>query len=587
MSRRMFTRSRTIIALALLLPVLPLMLGAESPVTPQAARAGAAPVEEGIPVLSADVKQACGSCHVPDEKGLMTRISYRRATPENWELTIKRMMALNGAPVTPEQARVVLKYLADNQGLAPDEAKPVMFEADHTMVDFTYAANADTQNLCGKCHSTGRVLSERRTPTEWGLLISMHRGVYPGIDGGSGGFRRGGAGGAAGAAAGRAGAGGRAAAAPRQPMDIAVDHLKGAFPLMTPEWTTWAAAKRPVRMAGRWSLSGQEPGKGPVMGEVTIAEQAGAADTFTTTTTFTYVRSGETVTRTGKGLVYTGFQWRGRSSEKTEGAPAWREVAFVERDQNEMSGRWFTGDYSERGMTVTLRRIGRDPLVAGTDLPSLKSGLAGQTVRIYGANLPLKLLPADVTFGEGLTVTKVTASTPTMATVVVDVAAGARIGPRDVVVAGAARPAALVIYDRIDGVKVLPRAGMARLGGIVFPKQYQQFEAVAFHNGADDLPNTADDIDLGPVQATWKLEEYAATFKEDDIEFVGELSSTGFFTPNVDGPNAQRSGERNNVGDVWVIADYTPPGGKAMRGRAHLLVTVPLYMNWASTEVGR
>ena len=120
MSRRMFTRSRTIIALALLLPVLPLMLGAESPAPLQApaARTGAVAVEEGIPVLSADVKQACGSCHVPDEKGIMTRISYRRATPENWELTIKRMMALNGAPVTPEQARVVLKYLADNQGLA-------------------------------------------------------------------------------------------------------------------------------------------------------------------------------------------------------------------------------------------------------------------------------------------------------------------------------------------------------------------------------------------------------------------------------------------------------------------------------------
>ena len=323
------------------------------------------------------------------------------------------------------------------------------------------------------------------------------------------------------------------------------------------------------------------------MGDVTIAEVPGAADTFTTTTTFTYVRTGETVTRTGRGLVYTGFQWRGRSSEKAQGTPTWREVTFVERDQNEMSGRWFTGDYAERGMTVTLRRVGKDTLVAGTDLPSLKSGVAGQTVRIYGANLPLKLLPADVTFGEGLTVTKVTASTPGMATVVVDVAPGARVGPRDVVVAGAVRPAAIVVYDHIDGIKVLPRAGLARLGGIVFPKQYQQFEAIAFHNGLDGKPNTADDLDLGPVMPTWKLEEYAATFKEDDIEFVGELSSTGYFTPNVDGPNVQRSGERNNVGDVWVIADYTPPGGTPLRGRAHLLVTVPLYMNWSSTEAGR
>lgn len=583
MSGRMFTRTRTIMTLALLLSGLPLMLGAQAPAS-QPARAGAVVVEEGIPVTSAEVKQACGTCHVPDDKGLMTRISYRRATPENWELTIKRMMALNGAAVTPDQARAALKYLSDNQGLAPEEARPVMFEADHTQLDsFTYAANADTNGLCGKCHSMGRVMSERRTPTEWGLLISMHRGVYPGIDGGSGGFRRGGGAGGGGANA----AGGRAGAPARQPMDLAVDHLKGAFPLMTPEWASWAAAKRPARMTGRWSLTGEEPGKGRVVGEMTIAEVPGVADTFTTTTTFTYVRSGDTVTRTGRGLVYTGFQWRGRSAEKSEGAPAWREVTFIERDQNEMSGRWFTGDYAERGMTVRLRRVGKDTLVAGTDLASIKSGLAGQTVRIYGANLPLKLTPADIAFGEGLTVTKVTASTVSMATVVVDVAAGARVGPRDIVVAGAVRPAGIVVYDHMDAIKVLPRAGLARLGGIVFPKQYQQFEAVAFHNGPDGKPNTADDLDLGPVTPTWKLEEYAATFKEDDLQYVGELSSTGFFTPNVDGPNVNRSGERNNVGDVWVVADYTPPGGTSLKARAHLLVTVPLYMNWQSTEVTR
>jgi quinohemoprotein amine dehydrogenase len=575
----MSTRTRIIFALGLLLPVLPL-LGAEQP-APQA-RSGAVTVAEGIPVLSAEVRQACGTCHVSDEKNMMSRISYRRATPENWELTIKRMMALNGAPVTPDQARAVLKYLADNHGLAPEEARPIMFEADRSMVDFTYEANADTHNLCSKCHSMGRVLSERRTPDEWGLLISMHRGVYPGIDGGSGGFRRGGGGGAN---AGRAG--GRGGNATRQPMDLAVEHLRGAFPLMSTEWAAWSAAMPAPRLAGKWALTGHESGKGPVAGEVTVTAQPGTPDGFVTTTTFTYLRTGETVTRTGRGLVYTGFQWRGRSSEKAENAAAWREVALIERDQNQISGRWFTGDYAERGMTVTLRRVGRDALVTRTDVASLKTGTAGQTVRIYGANLPVKLAVTDVVFGQGVTVSRVTAATPTMATVVVDVAADARVGPRDVSVTGASRPAALTVYDRVDTLKVLPLAGMARLGGIVFPKQYQQFEAVAFNNGPDRLPNTADDLDLGMVDATWKVEEYAATFKEDDVAFVGTLSPTGLFTPNVDGPNADRTGNRNNMGDVWVVAEYTPAGAAPIRGRAHLLVTVPLYMNWDSTEVGK
>jgi quinohemoprotein amine dehydrogenase len=545
--------------------------------TPLAQGAAAAP--EGIPVTSDEVKRVCGTCHAPDAQGKMTRISYRRATPENWELTIRRMLALNNAQISTEQARSILKYLADNHGLAPEEARPIMFEADRSMVDFTYTANADTHNLCNKCHSMGRVLSERRTPDEWKLLITMHRGVYPGIDGGSGGFRSGGAGARGG------GAGGRGA---RQPMDLASDHLSTAFPLMSNDWATWSAARRPMKLAGRWALSGYQVGLGPVYGEVVMTDVPSVADSVTTTTSFTYAKSGKTIKRSGKGLVYTGFQWRGRSAEAGEGAATWREVSFIERDQNTITGRWYTGAYDETGMTVTLRRITRDPVVAGTDLPSLKAGATAQTVRIYGANFPAKLLPAEVSFGAGVTVTKVGAVTPTLATVTVDVAPGAAVGPRDVLVAGAARPAALVVYDKVHGIKVQPRAGMARLGGVVFPKRFEQFEAVAFQNGLDGKPDTADDVVIGLVDANWSLEEYSATFKEDDLKFVGSLApETGLFTPNVDGPNPERSGNRNNMGDVWVVASYTPPGGAPLKGRAHLLVTVPLYMNWSSQEVGK
>ena len=93
------------------------------------------------------------------------------------------------------------------------------------------------------------------------------------------------------------------------------------------------------------------------------------------------------------------------------------------------------------------------------------------------------------------------------------------------------------------------------------------------------------------MDARWSLEEYTATFKDDDIQYVGEISQGGLFTPNVDGPNPKRSGNRNNVGDVWVVAAHTPPGAdpsaKPLRARAHLLVTVPLYIDWGSKEVGR
>jgi quinohemoprotein amine dehydrogenase len=125
---------------------------------------------------------------------------------------------------------------------------------------------------------------------------------------------------------------------------------------------------------------------------------------------------------------------------------------------------------------------------------------------------------------------------------------------------------------------------MARVGGEAMPKGYTQFEARAYHQGSDGRTGTDDDVDLGVVDATWSLEEYSATFDDNDIEFVGEIDPrSGLFTPALDGPNPERSGNRNNIGDVWVIARLSPQGGLAdgpLQARAHLIVTVPLYMRW-------
>ena len=75
------------------------------------------------------------------------------------------------------------------------------------------------------------------------------------------------------------------------------------------------------------------------------------------------------------------------------------------------------------------------------------------------------------------------------------------------------------------------------------------------------------------------------TFDDEDIKFVGAIdAASSVFTPNVDGPNPQRKGERNNMGDVWIVATYTPPGATApLKGRSHLLVTAPLYMKFDPT----
>ena len=373
-------------------------------------------------------------------------------------------------------------------------------------------------------------------------------------------------------------------------MEKALEHLEKTLPLTTPEWSAWAASMQAPKLAGRWAIVGSQPGKGPIYGQVTVTADPGAADTFNTETRYTVARSGETITRTGKALVYTGYQWRGRGAAAGSDAP-WREVMFVERDWTQMWGRWFTGAYDETGIDVKLTRLSTDTVVLGASVSALKTGAANQAVRIFGANFPAMPKAEDIGLGPGVTVSRIVGARPDEIAVEVNVASTAPIGARDVSVGGVVKAGALVVYDKIDGMKVLPQAGMARVGGNVFPKQLQQFEAVGINNGPDGKPDTADDLNLGLVTVTWSVEEYTATFDDDDLQFVGALDANGLFTPNVDGPNPKRSGSRNNIGDVWVVAELAgaeaPRTAQPLRARAHLLVTVPVYMAWFESESGK
>src|SRR5262245_24553509 len=536
-----------------------MVMGLFAVVPRAAAQTGAQPPQknEGIPIESELVRAKCGGCHRSDEQHRMSRISYRRASPENWQRTIERMMSINHASLTADDARGIIKYLSDHLGLAPQEARPVQFEYERRVIDYTYPGDKDTAELCSGCHSMGRVISERRTSEEWGLLVAMHRGYYPLTDNqpiaNGQGFRR------SRPASTEPTPDGRPPDT-RQPMDKAIAYLSKAFPLVTPEWLTWSASTSSPRLAGRWAVTGSMPGKGPVFGEMVVTADA-ATDSFVTETRLTIALTGQTLTRSGKGIVYTGYEWRGRGFERAKPDEPWREVMFVERDRAEMWGRWFTGAYDETGMDVRLTRENSSPIVLGVARPGMKIGSTGRALQIFGTNLPATLTPADIDLGPGLTVTRLVGATPTMVSLKASVASDAKPGPRDIAIAGTSRPMGLVVFQKIDGIRVLPRAGMARTGGIGFPKQYQQFEAVAFANGPDGKPDTDDDWPLGLVDVKWAVEEYTSTFGDDDVRWIGSIDPvSGLFTPNVDGPNPERSGNRNNVGDVWVTAEYAPGG---------------------------
>ena len=569
----------------------------------------------GIPITHQLTIDKCQGCHPRDASGMMRRISYMRTTPEVWEQAIKRMIRLNSLVLKPEEAREILRYLSNNNGLAPEEAKPAFWEAEHRMFrDQSDKIPDDAlQHTCNYCHTIGRVLTQRRTRDDYEKLINMHLGLFPGAENQLRPRRPGGPQ-AEIPAAFYAPTGGNPSLAPpapepvntnlradaKDPADAAIEYLSKAQPLMTPEWSAWKAVMRSPKLEGKWMLTGYQQGKGRIFGTVTI-EAGPSPDDFVTKVDIEYASTGVTVSRTGKGIIYTGYSWRGRSTAPAgtaaptdpSGAPIeWREALLVSRDGNTMEGRWFWGGYDEFGMDAHLTRIGTAPMLAGVNTFALQSPSSGD-LKVYGANFPADLKASDFDLGTGVTVTRVTRTSPSMATIAVQVASNLPVGIRDISLSRSTVERAIAIYDKVAYIKTMPDASMARLGGVVASKQYAQFEAIAYAAGPDGKPGTADDIPLGPVPSKWSLSEFYSTPDDDDVRFVGTISqATGMFTPNIEGPNPERKKQSNNYGtnnygDVWVDAEYTAPGGNVLKARSYLVVTIPVYVRYDQPEVSK
>ncbi len=574
---------RASLACFLALPLL-----AQSSKSPAAASSGMVklPPEEGIPVTSPVVISRCGSCHAKDEHGNLSRISWERATPEGWEEAIKRMIRQQGVRLTPDDAKSILKYLATDHGLAPEEAKPVMYYAERRMLDETNIPNDKVRGACTNCHAMARPLSWRRTEQDWKLLANLHVALYTSAEES---FRRG------------LSMGTALDWVPEhektRPVDVAIAYLAKTAPLHTPEWAAWRARMHAPKLAGRWLVSASITGRGKFYGEMEVEAASGTDDEFTTRVKLTSAKDGSTISRTGHSVVYAGYSWRGRSKGTLAANPSpddlaseMREVMWVSPDQSSAEGRWFWGQYQEFGFDVKMKRASADPTLIGVDRTSLKAGSQANRVRLIAESVPAQPAPSDLDFGTGVTVKRIVSHTPTEIVAEVDVAADAVPGKRDISFHRSVLESAIAVYDRVDYIKVTPDSALARLGSQTHPKGYQQFEAIAYQRGADGKTQGASDIELGPVDAKWTVEEFYSVENDDDREFVGSLSGTGFFTPASDGPNPQRKFSRNNYGDIWVVAtakDEKDKDGKPLTAKSYLVVTVPAYMQWDQPEVGQ
>ena len=535
-------------------------------------------METGIPVRDELTIKRCSGCHKADAAGNLTRISFVRTTPEGWQQAIKRMVRLNGLRLTPEEARHIVTYLSLRHGLAPEEAAATDWFWQKRAIDEKNIPNDTLRSTCTACHPFAVPNSWRRTADEWKLLTDMHVAYFPVAEYNA--FRRFGT--------------PPPDATPEQrkhPVEVAIEYFSKANALHSPEWSQWQATMRPAKLGGRWMLWANEPGKGRLVGDVTI-EPGASPDEFTTRIVYTELATGKKFERTGRSNLFSNYAWRGRSTlggagDSIENPKELREVMNVSRDQSKIEGRWFWGGYQELEINATLRRAGDSIVVLGTDLYSLRTGTTS-TIKIFGDRFTSALKPSDLSFGSGVTVKRIVNVAPQVLSVEVEVAKDAIFGMRDVEVARAVAPSSVAIYDKIDYIKVSYDTAIARLGGGTHPKGYQQFEAIAYNRGLDGKPETGDDIALGPVPVKWSVEEFIARYDDDDKDFVGQLSPAGFFTPALEGPNPKRKFGGNNVGDIWVVATYQPPDdpkAKPLIARCYLVVAVPLYMKWDQPEV--
>jgi quinohemoprotein amine dehydrogenase len=498
-----------------------------------------------IPVKSELIRNTCGVCHHADSAHCMSRISYQRKTPEGWEDTVRRMGRMNGVPSSASQAREIIRYLANNQGLAPTEVQGVADALERRTNVQEKVPDKEVKDHCTRCHSYARIAGQRRSRNEWLKLKDFHLASFP-----------------------------EELNSPDWvgSADKALNDLAERFPLDSPDWERNKGHKPPGKSA--WAVRGHEPGRGDYIGMQTM-EPAPGGD-YRTTLSIEFA-DGEELSGTGEGIWYGGFAWRGRA--QLSNGNEIRQVLELSPDGIFVEGRWFIEQHPEIGGDEQCY-LDTGPSAVLEVLPKALSIPALETkITILGINLPSHLQTTDVNLGEGTKVDSIEEAQGNKVVVRVSVLPGTSVGPRNIQVGRAVGKNLMSFYTTIGYIRVLPESGGARMGGVNVPKQLQQFEAVAYSDGPDGIAGTEDDFEIGAIHARWHIENYNYTFFADDKQFVGTIDQNGLFTPSVETPNPKNTNTLNNAGSVWVVASYTEPGKKQrFQGRAYLLVAFPIFV---------
>lgn len=523
-----------------------------------AARVGWSQEEAGRTLL----QNRCSVCHRPhQEDGKLDSIEFERKTPEGWEMTITRMVRSHGAQLQAGEARALVKYLSDHNGLAPAEVEPHRYALEKRNNTIEQEVPKAVQGTCVQCHSYARISLQRRTPEFWKRLPDLTAALLPNLE--------------------------NQTASAGLLNDLwytvvkkeTVPYLTTKYPFDTEAWKKWQATSKPD-YAGVWKVVGHDPGKGgDYTGQLTL--KALGEDKYEGEFSHEFADGSK---ETGKttGVVYTGFQWRGVA--QLDGGKRQKEIFFANENGSVISGRRLLTDIGDLGREETLYKSGSGAKLLTVIPAALKAGET-QKVKLFGMSLPQNLSAEAITLGAGIKVQSLSQSgdDTVMAEVVTE--KEAKVGPRQAKLQGVEGELPVYVYKTIDYIRLSPEQAFSRPGGVRTPKIFQQFEVFAYLNGPDGEKGTKDDIKLGRISPVkWNLEEYVKRINDDDVRFVGMVDDNGLFTPANDGPNPQRHLSDENVGDVWVEAWYKPEGAKRPVGARAFLLVMPPKFNFQPIE---
>ncbi len=497
------------------------------------------------------LRQQCLGCHQSEAKASeplsLSRISHQRKTPEGWSMTIARMQQVHGLHISDDRRAQLVKYLADTQGIAPQEAQPYRYILERRL-NHQEQKQPQLAEMCARCHSEARIGLQRREQSEWDKLVHFHLGQWPSVE-----F----------SAMGR----------DRDWFGIAttevVPFLGENYGLDQDVWQQWLKqVELSASVSGRWRLVGSAADKGDFDAVMTVT--ASKDDHYQLSLDGQFA-NGEMLKGEGQAVIYSGFEWRGSLSLN---GVDYRQVFAFDHQKRSMKGRMFEAQHEEMGVDIRAQ-LGDHSTLMAVSPAYIKAGTSTE-LSLHGNNLtgPIRL-------PKGVKQKRIVSRDADEIRVLVT--ADKNLSPQryTISVGDSEMIDGLAVFDRIDRLEVSPSYAVARVGGNgPIPKVHASFRAQAHSAGSDGQLNTEDDFFIGSLSAKWRIEAFDQKAVEDrDLEFVGDMNpSTGVFVPASAGPNPNRKFGTNNAGRLSVVATVEN-GQQSIEADGELIVTVQRWNN--------